>query len=340
MYSGYYAIDKQPDWDFAFDDRRDVMEILLLDFNGDYILDIVAHIEKGRTDSGQVYIFFGPSPGASPDVIIDPPIGQFDPDTRYTPYCISQVGDFNGDGWDDLGYIYHGGSYWPLIYLCGPGADTLPDVALESPGATMSLVGDINNDSWDDVICGRSGDYRGIIFITLGGPEADSVFDDAILSSDLPNLALDNIGKAVSGAGDFNGDGIDDFMFSCGNFVSGEPNDVFVIAGSEDIIAGVDENDDQAMPEDYILRQNYPNPFNSGTMIEFTLPRSGHTEMTIINILGEVVAKPIAKQLHAGKHQVHWDGRDSAGRPTPTGAYFYRVTSGNFSETKKMILLK
>lgn len=93
-------------------------------------------------------------------------------------------------------------------------------------------------------------------------------------------------------------------------------------------------------PREFWLGQNYPNPFNPTTTIEFNLPSSGSASLTIYDILGRTVARPVSRQLAAGKHEVVWDGRDQNGLPAASGVYFYRLVCGEFMETKKMIMVK
>jgi hypothetical protein len=188
----------------------------LIDFNGDNNLDISIGYTTRIGDSGFIHVFFGPNFGNDPDIVIEPPLDQYSMKPNNFAYGIINIGDFNGDGWDDLGDIYvsDSGGYFPLIYYCGPGADTLPDVKLDNKGSDMASAGDINNDGYTDLICGGYNSWAGMIFLYLGGPLADSIFDDIITSNDLPPLFLDDIGYRVSTAGDFNGDGIDDFMFA------------------------------------------------------------------------------------------------------------------------------
>jgi flagellar hook assembly protein FlgD len=70
------------------------------------------------------------------------------------------------------------------------------------------------------------------------------------------------------------------------------------------------------------------------------LPKSGNVQLRIYNLLGELVCEPVHEFLPAGEHRFSWDGKDSAGRPTPTGVYLYKLTTKDYIETKKMILLK
>ena len=94
------------------------------------------------------------------------------------------------------------------------------------------------------------------------------------------------------------------------------------------------------MPADFALSQNYPNPFNPETAIEFSLPEASDVELTIYNVLGQQVRVLVNGSYSAGVQRVAWNGRDDHGQRVSSGVYFYRLTSGSFSQTRKMMLLK
>ncbi|MBK6913367.1 MAG: T9SS type A sorting domain-containing protein [Ignavibacteriales bacterium] len=89
------------------------------------------------------------------------------------------------------------------------------------------------------------------------------------------------------------------------------------------------------IPGEYLIRQNYPNPFNPTTVIEYQLPEGTEVRIEIYNIVGQRVKELLLGQKEAGYHKVEFNG---AG--LPSGIYLYKMTAGNFSESKKMILLK
>ncbi len=89
-----------------------------------------------------------------------------------------------------------------------------------------------------------------------------------------------------------------------------------------------------------ILRQNHPNPFNPTTTIVFSLPKSANTELAVYTIDGRRVATLVSEVLSAGQHRVSWDGHDQSGRPVASGAYFYRLNSGDSRLVKRMVLVK
>ncbi|MEP0828892.1 MAG: T9SS type A sorting domain-containing protein [bacterium] len=94
------------------------------------------------------------------------------------------------------------------------------------------------------------------------------------------------------------------------------------------------------LPEALILEQNHPNPFNAETVIEFSIVRPGYLELAIYNLLGQKVAAPFAGIPARGLNRVSWNAHDYLGKPLPSGIYFYRLSSDEFSLTKKMILLR
>jgi len=96
----------------------------------------------------------------------------------------------------------------------------------------------------------------------------------------------------------------------------------------------------EVLPSGYSLEQNYPNPFNPNTVIRYQMPVTSRARIEVFNILGATVRVVFDGLAPAGENEVVWDGRDDAGQPTASGVYFYRLTADNYTETKKMMLLK
>ncbi len=88
-------------------------------------------------------------------------------------------------------------------------------------------------------------------------------------------------------------------------------------------------------PTKYSLEQNYPNPFNPTTNIRFTVPKEGHVTLKIFDISGKEVATYLDSYINAGIYNAPFDGSQLT-----SGIYFYRLTAGDFVETKKMMLIK
>jgi beta-glucosidase len=93
-------------------------------------------------------------------------------------------------------------------------------------------------------------------------------------------------------------------------------------------------------PTAFHLYNNYPNPFNPGTNIGFEIPKQGNVKLIVFNSIGQQICSLVDQNFSAGTHRVVWNGKDSWGKEVPTGIYFYRLTSGGYSETKKMIFIK
>lgn len=94
------------------------------------------------------------------------------------------------------------------------------------------------------------------------------------------------------------------------------------------------------LPIEYSLEQNYPNPFNPSTTIKYSVPFDGNVKLSVFNILGEVVAVLVNEQVKAGFYTIEWNSRNNSGLSVPSGAYFYRLEAENFTDVKKMILLR
>ncbi len=100
------------------------------------------------------------------------------------------------------------------------------------------------------------------------------------------------------------------------------------------------EDDPLILPREFAMAQNFPNPFNPVTQIEFNLRRPGSVRLEVFNSLGQKVATLIEGDRSAGTHIVQWFGVDDGGNEVASGIYFYRLTAGEHSEVRKMMLLK
>ena len=98
---------------------------------------------------------------------------------------------------------------------------------------------------------------------------------------------------------------------------------------------------DPVVPVDVSLHQNYPNPFNPSTTISFDVTQtSSYVDIGIYNMKGQKVKQLVNEQLYAGQHSVIWNGTDDSGNPVTSGIYLYKLKSGVYTSTKKMILMK
>ncbi|MCD6117291.1 T9SS type A sorting domain-containing protein [bacterium] len=96
----------------------------------------------------------------------------------------------------------------------------------------------------------------------------------------------------------------------------------------------------KSVPQTFALRQNYPNPFNPETVIGYALPRDSEVKITVFNIFGQKVRTLVNQKVKAGSHKVTWNGTDNYGLKVSSGVYFYKISAGDFSAMKKMILVQ
>jgi len=97
---------------------------------------------------------------------------------------------------------------------------------------------------------------------------------------------------------------------------------------------------DPRIPTTTSLRQNHPNPFNPSTTIEYGLTSAEHVTISVYNVRGELVQTLVDGRSPAGWHNVDWNGRDQNGSQVASGVYLYRMQTGSFVDTKKLVLLK
>jgi len=93
--------------------------------------------------------------------------------------------------------------------------------------------------------------------------------------------------------------------------------------------------EDYLVPQNFEVKQNYPNPFNPTTTIEFSIPKDAGVSLKIYDVLGKEVQTLVNEQRAAGTYIINWNASNFS-----SGIYFYRVTAGEFTETKKMFLVK
>lgn len=96
----------------------------------------------------------------------------------------------------------------------------------------------------------------------------------------------------------------------------------------------------EEIPETYELHQNYPNPFNPTTRIKYGLPESGHVRLTVYNVLGQLISIIVSKEQTAGYYEVTWDAMTDTGIQVPSGLYFLRLETSDFSSTRSMVFQK
>jgi len=94
------------------------------------------------------------------------------------------------------------------------------------------------------------------------------------------------------------------------------------------------------LPDKFFLFNNYPNPFNPSTIISYNLPKDSHVNISIFDVLGRKVKTLTNQYMKAGKNKVQWNGENDHGKLLAAGVYIYKIISGGYNQSKKMILVK
>jgi len=123
---------------------------------------------------------------------------------------------------------------------------------------------------------------------------------------------------------------------------TGDPNSFRMCANfrKPSEVREIEGGDEESSPSGFSLSQNYPNPFNPATSFQFSLSKPAYVKIEIFNIVGQRVRRLVDEKMMPGVYVVDWDGKDERGNPVSSGIYFYRMQAGDFSDMKKMVLLK
>jgi hypothetical protein len=116
----------------------------------------------------------------------------------------------------------------------------------------------------------------------------------------------------------------------------GASGEVYYLSSSN---SGVDTTQDHKIFH-FNLFQNHPNPFNSSTIIDYEMMKEENVTLKIYDILGKEVRTLVNTLQKPGNYRVTWDGKNNQRKEVASGIYFYQLRAGNFTETKKLILIK
>jgi len=113
----------------------------------------------------------------------------------------------------------------------------------------------------------------------------------------------------------------------------------------ENAVAHFTLNTDLRIPNQNQLLANYPNPFNPETWIPFELSQDTEMTITIYDVEGKRIRQLELGMVTAGRYTTadqaaYWDGKSETGEPVVSGAYFYQLQAGDYTETRKMVILK
>lgn len=213
-------------------------------------------------------------------------------------------------------------------------------ISVSGGGETVMHVSDMTVES------NKTGQWRGYAHVTIvdqyggavAGATVSGFFNAPNTSTKTGTTGSDGVATIVS---DKTKTAPSDWCFEVtdvalsGASYDPNANDVTSACESGPVFKGI-----VAVPEAYQLQQNVPNPFNPTTDITFALPHGGQVLLQVFDVTGRNVCDLVDGYLGAGPHSVTWNSTDTSGRRVASGVYFYRLSTSEFSQTRKMMLLK
>ncbi|HIC36455.1 MAG TPA: T9SS type A sorting domain-containing protein, partial [Candidatus Marinimicrobia bacterium] len=160
-----------------------------------------------------------------------------------------------------------------------------------------------------------------------------TISDDGILTVDNLTYVLDVFEASHTGT---NNDNMPSIVNGRLHFLI--DGDTFDLSSHYDFVSV--DGDPNQIPEKIALFQNYPNPFNPMAMIKYDLPKLTHVSLIIYDLNGKEIQTLVNEKQNQGKKHVAWMGLNDQGKPMPTGLYFYRLETPEFSKSFKMVYLK
>ena len=223
---------------------------------------------------------------------------------------------------------------------------------------------DVNGDGPSDIVMLMENDDSQVTGMLIrSGQNQDIAWEFKFPKEHLPELQKD-----FHGFYDVNADGTKEALFGRRTLVSMQKsvhtvNKKFEILavhdldndGYDDLVGrGLEKNtvqvwgsgvgthvsNEQLRSAGFYLHDNYPNPFNPKTTIHYSLSRPAHVTLTIYDARGRQVRRFDQRFQSVGEYTVSWNGRDDRGRIVPSGTYFYQLDTGDFNQSRHMILLK
>ena len=125
------------------------------------------------------------------------------------------------------------------------------------------------------------------------------------------------------------------YFTSTADYNFGSPTETDISLGNSLTVGTVGIEDDRPQLTDFALEQNYPNPFNPSTTIRYSVKTSSDVKLTVFDVSGKEVAQLVKGTKEAGSYEVNFDATNLT-----SGVYVYRLTAGNYSETRKMMLVR
>ncbi len=153
-----------------------------------------------------------------------------------------------------------------------------------------------------------------------------------------PGESADVIVRVTTDPGALDGE-FQDFQLSIQSAMDATVSETSRLVRTTVVITSAGEFD-PFVPGVFKLYQNYPNPFNPVTRIDFSLERGGNVSLEVYNVIGQKIKTLLNGYYASGEYEIHWDGTTDNGEKVSSGIYFYRLTSDEYSRTRKMIMMK
>jgi outer membrane protein assembly factor BamB len=229
-----------------------------------------------------------------------------------------KLDDVNNDNFPDL-YFTHSGFNNALV-VDGHSGDQIWNQPVADQPWNAARIEDISGDGINDLLVGTL--YNSNYGYFLNGA------DGSVLGSVNVGTPVD----AIASIPDIAGDGSMEMV------VGGRNGWVYCYSGGNEFVNVEDIAYFQSSY--YKLMQNYPNPFNPITTLRYDLPEQVNVNIIIYDMLGRQVRTLINQTQDAGFKSVIWDGTNDFGKTVSAGIYLYTIKAGDYSQTKKMVLLK
>jgi hypothetical protein len=324
-FSGHPTFDTIPEWRVTVPCNRYFVPAIEAssgcDINADGYDDVLFKMHS-IVNVDEYYLFLG---GAPMDTT---PLFHFRNDhyEGLNLKSFAMLPDVNGDGYDDWGIFWFNGlqqvsGYY--IFFGGRNPDMEPDLTLHGNDADLGYLGEIasgdfNGDGISDIVTSGWGAYHqgGEINIFLGSRWGIHKSPD--ISVDCRQVYGDeyaSLGWKLGAVGDYNGDGIDDFVTQRRAF---NPPITVVLAGSRNWRLAAPE-ESSPLPQDYSLTVS-PNPFNNTATIIFNMPQPGNATLHVYDIQGRRISTLMDSNLPVGELKTFWN-------PSNTGSGIYLLTA-------------
>jgi len=308
--------------------------VFAVDLDGDGDNDL-AVANSGLYGSGKVSVFLNNGDGTFQAAVN---YGAGD-----EPWSVFAV-DLDGDGDNDLAVANRGSNTVSVfIKLSGTTAVSIEIVPDDPPvtvpqGGSFGFTGNLTNNTEDPQVSDgwtmATGPQKEVYGpFKMRNDVALEPFETrtADFNQHVPNLAPLGFYTYIAYCGEYPSTAIDSSLFQV-EVITG------ISSGGKDmgwVLMGSFSEGEIDLPSEFVLMSNYPNPFNAQTVIQYQLPVTSSVKLEVYNLLGSKVATLVNGEQEAGYKSVTWDASEVS-----SGIYFYKLSAGDYTETKRMMLVK